>query len=126
MMTAGLAALFVRERSAFARVYPHVAGASLVLTTARHPAGGRGAYRDLACADPSTGEVTVAQRVLDLPRANLVALVRHELAHLARPDLGEVGADRLAAAVRGAPIRYDAHEIQTVGRGTSRPRHLHQ
>ena len=59
-------------------------------------------------------------RALMRSRASLVGLLRHELAHLARPDLDERGADALASRVGGQAVRYGADLVQTVA-----PRALH-
>lgn len=80
-------------------------------------------------------EVTFLSRALTLPRANLVALVRHELGHLCDKDFdvdpgAEARADAIAREVTGVAIRYDRNDMQTTStaRGTRarRPAHLHQ
>jgi hypothetical protein len=135
--------LFATERARFARSYPHVARATLHLSPRAVSPHGR-AERDVAwCTWHTTPtgrrnrmHVWFLLRALALPRANLVALVRHEFGHLADPDIdapgpgAEARADRIAREVSGAAIRYDARDLQTTatGRGTRarRPAHLHQ
>lgn len=135
--------LFAVERARFARVYPHLARATLHLSPRRVSPHGQAA-RDVAwCTWHTTARgrrtrmhVWFLLRALDLPRENLVALVRHELGHLADPEIdapgpgAEARADRIAREVSGVAIRYDARDLQTTarGRGTRarRPAHLHQ
>jgi hypothetical protein len=121
--------IFTAERTRFAEIFPHVASASFTLLgLSCPPHKPRCDPRDLAWCFPSTGEVYLLQRALALPRANIVALLRHELAHVADPKRSEVEADKLAEIVGGQAIRYDAQGIQTVDRrgALGRPRHLHQ
>lgn len=119
--------LFVAERAKFSRLYPHVARTTLVVSGEYHLPGGR-EWRDVAQASPEPDGFTVhiVQRALRLPRPNLVALVRHELAHVADMTLGERETDALAMRVTGRPIRYDARKLQTTGRGGKRPSGLHR
>lgn len=93
-------------------------------TWVRAPGGGR-----------SRGAVELARRALALPPATLVAVLRHELGHLADDRVEEPGsevrADRIAERVGGQPFYYDARHLQTVdphapGAHRGRPRHLHQ
>lgn len=123
-----LVALFAAERARFAVRYPSVARASLAVIDARCPTGrDRCAPRDLAWCYPATGEVCVLARALLRSRASLVGLLRHELAHLARPDLDERGADALASRVGGQAVRYGADLVQTVASRAlhaRRPAHL--
>ena len=125
-----LAALFRRERARFGRRYPRVAGVGLVLDDAPCTPGSRCRRRDVAWADLRTRTVFLLTRGLRLPRANVVALVRHELGHLADPTPGCPGAegraDRIAWEVTGVRIRYDGGALQTTGRGGPRPRWLHR
>lgn len=124
-----LRALFLRERHRFARRYPGVASASLVLLDRACPMPPC-AGRDLAAADLDAGVVFLARRALRRPRATLVALLRHELGHLADPAPSRRGAeqraDDIAGLVTGRRIRYDRHDVQTVNvRGRwPRPPHL--
>ncbi len=115
MTRAELAAIFRRERSRFP-----AAGASLRL-------------QEQAPANPRAMAYTVGRRVhfyeraLRLHRRNVVALVRHELAHaaLSHASHTEREADALAEAITGRRIRYDAAGLQTIGRGCwPRPRRL--
>lgn len=122
-------AIFTAERARFAEIFPHVASASLViLQSPCPPHKPRCVPRDLAWCFPATGEVYLLRRALALPRENIVALLRHELAHVADPRRSEAETDKLAEIVGGQAIRYDASDIQTVSpRGApTRPRHLHQ
>lgn len=112
-----LAKLFRAERAAFAATYPRALRCSLVLLDARCPLPPC-APRDLAACDVDTGEIQLARRALSLPRANLVAILRHELGHAVDPWPTRRGAerraDRIAESVRGAPIHYDAQLVQTI------------
>jgi len=123
--------LFLLERAKFGRRYPKVARAGLGLldryATPRSPGG----YRDVAFANITTNMVWFVGRALRMPRANLVGLLRHELGHLADPTPQKKGAearaDRIAWAVTGKPVRYDAKDVQNACRGRlKRPAHLHQ
>lgn len=127
MRDADAHAIFRRERARFARAFPHVARARLTLFDAPCPPHKRAcAPRDLGWTYTATGEVYLLRRALRLPRANVVALIRHELAHVAMPDLSEVETDGLAGVIGGRPIRYARAEVQTLGPGGPRPRHLHR
>lgn len=131
MMTpAELTSVFKRERAKFARFNARVAGAGLTLDTRRCSPGSPCRYRDVAWCEWRGNRVYLLERVLDLPRANILGLLRHELGHLADPAIGlphgEGRADQIAYEVTGRRIRYDRRAIQTVGRGGPRPRHLHQ
>ncbi len=114
-----LAKLFRTERSRFARHWPHVAGASLAIADRHYLARPR--CRDVAWVDTDTGQITLLRGVLDLPRANVIALLRHELAHVVDPRASERTADRIASRM-GPRISYDAYGIQTIGPGGPRPR----
>lgn len=119
--------LFRAERARFAHIFPHVARSSLTIYEGRcGPHKLHCAQRDVAWTHPASGEVFLVRRALRLSRNNLVALLRHELAHVALPNLSEVETDALASAIGGRTIQYDRREIQTLGRGGPRPRHLHQ
>jgi len=127
-----LATLFAGERARFARWYPVCAGAWLTLTDEPCPLPPC-AGRDYGVANLETLEICFTFRVLTLPRANVVALVRHELAHLADPTPharnAERRADRIAARVGGVPIRYDADRVQTIDPAAPyrvRPASLHR
>jgi hypothetical protein len=130
MTPARLVTLFRRERARFARAYPRVEHAGLGIDDARCSPGGHCRRRDVAWADRRTRTVWLLARALALPPANLVALVRHELGHLADPTPGRPGAearaDRIAWEVTGVRIRYDGGALQTTGRGGPRPRWLHR
>ncbi len=133
-----LRSIFEAERARFARHYPHLVETELVVSRATCNAGQRTcATRDVAHAEwwgrgreKRRQRVVFVRRALALPRANLIAIVRHELGHLADPTPNapgaEVRADRIAAEVGGEPIRYDSHDLQTVGPGRARrPAYLH-
>ncbi len=124
--------MFRRERTKFARRYPDLAKAGLDLDSRWCSPGTPCRVRDVAWCYPLSGVVVLLERALSLPSANLVALVRHELGHLADPTPGKPGAearaDRIAYEVTGQEIRYDNFGLQTTshkGRKT-RPKHLHQ
>jgi hypothetical protein len=135
MNRADVQAMFRRERARFERVLgpllPPRALPELVLVDVRCPAGAPCRERDLAYAEAGTRpRIVLATRALRLPAANVRGLLRHELGHAYDPWLARPGreqrADDLAEYVTGAPIRYDARDIQTTGRGTwPRPRRLH-
>lgn len=117
---------FAVERRRFARAagVPTLATAQLhLVATPCSPAVARCGVRDVAWCRWYRGRahVYVLQRALDLPRENLLALLRHELGHLVDPQRHAPGseqrADDLAAHFGGALIRYDDHGIQTVGPG---------
>lgn len=127
-----LVAMFRRERAKFAKHYPDVAIAGLCMDSRRCSPRSPCRVRDVAWCSLDTGIITLVDRVLGLPRANIVALIRHELGHLADPTPNKPGAearaDRIAYEVTGQRIRYDGHDLQTTspkGRKT-RPKHLHQ
>jgi hypothetical protein len=73
--------------------------------------------------------VTIAPKLIGQPMYRVDALLRHELAHgllltLKQPH-SERDCDRTAELVFGAPIRYDAEDVQTLGPGVwPRPSHL--
>lgn len=73
--------------------------------------------------------VTIAPRMIGQPMHRVDALLRHELAHgllltLHQPHT-ERDCDRTAELVFGAPIRYDAEDVQTLGPGVHpRPGYL--
>lgn len=119
MKPAELRALFLRERRAFAARYPRCAGVGLALLEAPCPVPPCAA-RDLAAYYPAQHTIEIARRALRRPRASVVALVRHELAHAADPTPNAPGAeqraDRIARKVRGAAILYDADFVQTLDR----------
>lgn len=117
-----LCQMFDVEHRRFAKVFPHVAQATLILGGWKRSSG-----RDCAKCYPSRLEVHFHAGVLDdLTRAQCLALVRHELAHLSDPDLGEAATDTLAELVTGQCIYYgELDDIQTVAGGVRpRPRRL--
>lgn len=141
MTEAQLMDLFLAERDRFAESYPAVSEASLVISDDACN-GGRSEpcpRRDVAeCTWKSRPDgrkvhqkVVLVRRILSMPRANVVAVLRHELGHLCDPRALEGGAekraDRIALEVTGEPIRYDDGDLQTTGAGRDdRPPNLHQ
>lgn len=133
MSALAFALLFYAERARFAAAFPasSVGAAGLRFTEAPCPLGKGCRGRDYAVARWGGSEaptITFSTRVLALPRDNALALVRHELAHIADPTPNaarpEHRADRIASVVGGRPIRYDRRAVQTVGAGGPRPRRL--
>lgn len=125
-------ALFARERARFARVFPDVRRACLVIDDARCGPGLCRA-RDIAYMTHGRRGATVVllARALALPRQNIVAVLRHELGHAADPRPGARGgeqrADDIAEYVTGQRIYYDTIRLQTTGVGTyPRPLSLHR
>jgi hypothetical protein len=123
--------LFNKERARFARVYPWVADADLVILPGYCTSGKKCHERDLAYAMSKPMHVAIVRRLLDLPDRNVVGVIRHELGHLADKRLSDPGrerrADQIAEYVTGQRINYDANDIQTTGRGRSpRPGYLHR
>lgn len=123
--------MFARERAKFARWYPWVAQAELVLLKRRCVESGRCALRDLAYATFIPLRVSLLERALKLPDANVRGLIRHELGHLSDRHVWRRGreqrADDLAEMITGVKIKYDVNDIQTTGRGIyPRPRYLHR
>lgn len=126
MRRESLQRIFDREVVRFAEQYPGVMGAELRVRPRRFSPGSRETFRDIAWCYPTSMRVYMVRRSLTLHRENLVAIVRHELAHLCEPSWTEVEADALAARIGRQPIRYDARGVQTVGKGGPRPRGIHQ
>lgn len=131
MTRAEMKKLFTSERKKFARYFSWVESARLRVVK-QGCVGRRGCRpRDLAEADLDTNEVFIVDRALDLPRNNIVGLLRHELGHLADPHpflpRREQVADDIAEYVTGQKIRYDKDRVQTIGKGTyPRPKSLHR
>lgn len=113
---------FLVERSRFAASYPRV---EIVYVEVR-PKPRRAAFRDFAYYDHRRRCIVVYRALLGMPRENIVAVLRHELGHAVDPLASEAEADRIAERVTGRRIRYDADNVQTIGRGGPRPRHLHR
>jgi len=123
--------VFEIERARFARTFPRVADVGLGITSAKYSPGSPRTFRDLAWCEPAGNMIWFVQRALRLSRAQLVGLLRHELGHCADVRVNRRGserqADRIAERVAGVPVRYDARDVQTVGRGIRvRPGYLHQ
>ena len=125
--------LFRRLRAMFARSFgPRVAIATLAISDRQCTPAPKCSWRDVAYAEISQRpRVVVLRRVIALPRANVLALLAHELGHIADRDSDRPGAeqraDDIAECVTGRKIRYDALNLQTFGRGRyPRPLELHQ
>lgn len=101
------------------RAFPRLRGATLSIDFETPSSARAGAY-----SLPDTLAVFLYARTLRWSRGRIVALLRHELAHVARPSLSEAAVDKLAERVGGAPIWYDRVDVQTVERvsGAKRPR----
>lgn len=104
--------LFARERARFAAHYPRLARATLELAPGEPQTPRAGAF----CL-PDELRVFVYPRTLRWAPGRVVALLRHELAHLARPSNGEAATDRLAERIGGQAIWYDRGDVQTVAPG---------
>lgn len=121
----------MRERRRFARFFPHVAHTRFVLLDQPYTSPWNRRFRDLAFAEPEIPRVSMLLRALDLPRANVQGLIRHELGHVADDNVDRRGkeqrADDIAEYVTGERINYDQDDIQTTARGKyPRPLHLHR
>ena len=94
--------------------------------------GGRCRYRDFAyMMRGRPPKVLFHYRILDLPKRNIVGLIRHELGHVVDPTPWKAGAeqraDDLVEMVTGKKIRYDKRNVETIGRGRyPRPLYLHR
>jgi hypothetical protein len=89
------------------------------------------ALRDHAyCIDVQPPAIVYAPKLERADAARIEGVLRHEFGHalafhVYTPDHAERDADTVAALVFGAPIRYDADDVQTTGEGvTPRPRRL--
>lgn len=124
MTPAQLNQLFVRERTRFAEMFPRAADARLIVSYARCISPNKCAHRNLAyTAELRDGAVVMMHhRVLDLPRVNVIGLIRHELGHVSDANVRSSGreqrADDIAELVTGHVIRYDARDVETVGPGS--------
>lgn len=123
--------LFTRERSAFAKYFPWVKRTRIIILDQQCSSRRHCELRDLAFAEQSPPSVSILKRALSLPRHNIIGLFRHELGHIADEHINSHGreqrADDIAEFVSGQRIRYDQHDIQTVGRGKyPRPTYLHR
>lgn len=120
--------LFHREKARFAAHAPWCSAAKLRVTGGRCVSRGHCAFRDLAYVDLDDEEITLHVRALTMSKANVVGLLRHELGHLADVRVEQRGSERradlIAEFVSGEPVRYDARDVQTTGRGRSRPKYL--
>jgi Peptidase family M48 len=129
---AQLARLFAKERDRFAAWYPRVRNAELVILPGPCPEGIRCKERSVAYAVPQPMHIAVVRRLLEMPRENVVAVIRHEFGHLADKHLSYPGreqrADDIAEQVAGHKIRYDKNDIQTTSPNGRYPRppYLHK
>ena len=89
------------------------------------------ALRDHAyCIDVQPPAIVYAPKLERADAARIEGVLRHEFGHALAffthsPEHTERDADTVAALVFGAPIRYDADDVQTTGEGvTPRPRRL--
>lgn len=127
-----LHSIFKTERARFAKVFPRVAEASLVVIDRECPRGYGCALRDYARCDVVSLQIEFSRRgIKELTRANLIGILRHELGHLADPIVTKLGAeqraDDIAAYVTGERIYYDENDVQTLRHGKyPRPRYLHR
>lgn len=106
-----LRTMFLVERARFAALYPDCAKASLRLKRFKLYAA-----RDCCMAVVGDDRPVIYFHTDVLPRLNQYqcrALIRHELAHAASPDLTEAETDALAEDVTGSPIYYGPDDIQT-------------
>lgn len=120
--------LFNEEKRRFSARFPHCSAASVKIVNLESPPGmSNPTERNVAWCFTESAEVFFLARALRLSRQNVVALVRHELAHIANPNLSEHETDILAYRVGGRRIRYDSREIQTIDSRaphSRRPSHL--
>jgi len=122
-------AVFEAQRRLFARLHPDVAAFELRIVDSRCPTGRRScAARDLAWMEGRG--VYLLRRALALPVDRVRGLLAHELGHAADDARHEPGseqrADDLAERALGRRVRYDARDVQTLGRGRwPRPARLH-
>ena len=122
MTLEALRGLFIEERARFAAVLPRAANATLTIKP--RPPGAE--LRDYGYV-VGDYRVVLFQETQQLPVANVVGIIRHELGHVCDPyddDESEERADDIAHVVTGEPIRYDRRGVQTVGRGGKRPKWL--
>lgn len=99
----------------------------------RCPCGRKCTPRDLAYVQigESPPRLVIVERLLKLPRSNVLGVILHEFGHLAdmTPNApgAEQRADDLAELFSSYRISYDSRDIQTIGRGTyPRPIRLHR
>jgi len=119
--------LFFVEAKRFIDQCPHAKGVRFSIVQ-RHfePTVG---FRDLAWYDPANHTIYVLDRLRSFGRGTQLGVIRHELAHAADPDLARRGAERradaIAETVTGAPMRYDANDVQNAVTGyVGRPAYL--
>ncbi len=129
MTVTELAAIFRRERAKFAKKFPVVAEAQLELRTGRCSMARHCRRRDIAFTERDNRLVVMRTHVLDLPKHNVIGIIRHELGHMSDVYISHTGAeqraDDLAEAATGARVRYDRQMLQTTGPGVyPRPRSL--
>jgi hypothetical protein len=121
--------LFREQLDSFRR-YFQLKGVKLVIHE-RFFTPGCDSYRSIAWADPNDWTVNLVRRVLNFSDDSIIALIRHEIAHLAdsfrETEGAEQRADDIAELVFGEKIKYSGpHKIQTIGEGEyPRPKELH-
>lgn len=131
-----VAAIFATERDQAAQVFPRLRRVILE----KSKAAGKGGARQFAYFDYQDYVLGVAPKLERQSDDRIRALIRHELGHAVEslyaystverrigvPILTpERYADAVAKAIWGDTIRYDADDVQTLGKGVSpRPRRL--
>lgn len=131
-----VAAIFAKERAQAAAIFPRLRGVILE----KSKVAGKGGARQFAFFDYRDHVLGVAPKLNKQSEDRIRALIRHELGHAVEalyaystverrigvPILTpERYADAVARGIWGDTIRYDADDVQTLGRGVSpRPRRL--
>lgn len=122
--------LFKEQIAGFKR-YFNVSGIKLVIHD-RYCTPGCVEFRDVAWADQNKRTVNMVRRSINFSRNAVIALMRHEIAHLCDPFVNSPGkeqrADDIAELVFGDKIKYSGpYLLQTIGDGEyPRPSILHQ
>lgn len=138
---ARLRVIFAQERATFARTFPGLARAELVVVESLCPPSTPACRpRDVAeCVVGERPRVTLVGRLGGAHEDTIRGVIRHELGHAAswwetragrRPRRGtgaEQWADDLAEHATGDRVRYDREALQTIGAGVyPRPAWLHR
>lgn len=117
----------------FVHAYPVAIRIEWTLIDRPYTLLGKAGWRDLAYAEPEKHLVTFHRKILDRDVANIIALMRHEIAHCVDPHVftrpgREQRADDIAEQVTGQRIYYDDRDVQTLDvRGKyPRPLYLHR
>jgi len=80
-------------------------------------------YRDIAYTDGET--IFMSDKIFDLSRENMIALLAHEIAHIYFMQRGiehsEDEADEMAELLFGSKIYYDEFDIQTIDPRNTKP-----